>query len=323
MDRVEIVRDTIRRFNHLTTRSIARYLIAKYGGLFDNNIEVARSAIRYQRGQQGDNARGWIGEKIIPHGVLTIPETWASVVDNYMLPVGKWLVIADLHIPFHSMLAICSALEYGKKQEVTGIFIDGDLQDDQAVTYWPTVVRKDFMGEVSIVADFLDYLRQEFPNAMIVYKPGNHEFRLPRYYAQHIPEMVDNPVLAMETQLDFESRGIEFLDYNQLVLAGKLPIVHGHEVRLQNISVNPARSLFLKINSWGMCAHLHRTSEHSAKNIWGEYLTCWSIGCLCDLKPDYNSLGNQWGWGVAIVDVLEDGNFIVENRRILPSGEVV
>jgi hypothetical protein len=105
-------------------------------------------------------------------------------------------------------------------------------------------------------------------------------------------------------------------------MAGKLPILHGDEVRLAAVNVNPARSLFLKTNSWAMCSHLHRDSQHSSKNIFEQYLTTWSTGCLCDMHPTYNPFGNQWTWGFAIVTVDSNGDFGVENKRILPSGKV-
>jgi hypothetical protein len=266
--------------------------------------------------------REHVGENIIIPDDLQLPQSWSLTVEDYHLPPGKWLVIADVHAPFHEIIALMAALEYGQKEGITGIFINGDLQDCQSVTYWPTVVRKDFMGEVTVVIDLLDYIRKQFPDAMIVYKPGNHEYRLPRYYAQHAPDLIENPILAMEVLLGLEERKIEFLDYHQLVYAGELPIVHGHEVQLRSINVNPARSLFLKINSWGMCSHLHRSSEHSSKNIQGTYLTTWSTGCLCNLNPEYNPFGNQWGWGFGIVENEASGDFMVENKRILDNGKV-
>ena len=57
-------------------------------------------------------------------------------------------------------------------------------------------------------------------------------------------------------------------------------------------------------------------------NVFDELLTTWSFGCLCDLHPDWNPFGN-WNWGFAFVNIEEDGNFEVVNRRILSSGKVV
>jgi len=321
MTRNEITKDVCRKLSNFPTRSVARYLIETYGGLFDNDPEIARSAVRYVRGQNGSESRQLCAE-IVPVQNLQMPETWRRINTPYNLNPGRWLTIADLHIPFHEKKPIEAAIKHGKKKKCTGIFIDGDLHDCQGVSFWPSVIRKNFMGEVMVVIEFLDYLRQEFPNAEIVYKPGNHEYRLPRYYASHAPEMIGNPAHAMESLLDFESRGIEFLDYFQKVMAGKLPICHGHEFRSISSPVNPARGLFLKTNSWAACAHMHRTSEHTDTNVNDEYLTTWSIGCLCDLHPEYSPFGAKWNWGFAIIDVGVSGDFEVQNKRILPSGVV-
>jgi hypothetical protein len=169
----------------------------------------------------------------------------------------------------------------------------------------------------------LDWLRQEFPDAKMVYKPGNHEYRLPRYYIANAPELIESPVTAMETHLDFEGRGIEFLDYHQIIRAGKLPIIHGHEVRHIDSAVNPARGLYMRAKSYAACSHCHRTSMHTERNIDGKILTTWSFGCLCDLSPDYHVVGNNWNWGLGIINVEKNDDFEVQNLRVLPSGEVV
>lgn len=321
--RTEIVRDIVLKLNHLPTRSIARYLMSIHAGLFENNLETARSAVRYIRGENGAVSREGNPNLVEANKIFTMPDTWRTVTDPYLLPPAKWLLINDLHIPFHERTAVEKAIQYGKKRKCTGVFLNGDIQDCQACSFWPSVIRKDFMKEVLLFNDFLDYLRQEFPDVPIVYKPGNHEYRLPRYYASKLPDMIGSPILAMETILDFEGRGIEFLDYFQVVMAGKLPILHGHELRSISTAVNPARGLFLKANSWALCGHSHRTSEHTGTNIHGDYLTTWSVGSLCDLHPEYNPLGNQWNHGLAIVENKENGDFEVTNKRILPSGKVV
>jgi len=209
-----------------------------------------------------------------------------------------------------------AAVQAGHAEAVTGIFINGDLQDCASVSYWPSA-RRDFNGEIEATIDTLDWLRGEFPTQKFVYKPGNHEYRLPRYYISHAPDLVGTPLAAMETVLGFEERGIEFLDYFQVVMAGKLPIIHGHEIKHISKAVNPARGLYLKAKTFAACSHCHSTSMHTPKNILGELLTTWSFGCLCHLEPDYNPLGNDWNWGFGIVNVEKDGNFEVVNRRIL------
>lgn len=323
MTRHEIAEEACRRLSNFPSRSIARYLIDEYGGLFENDLEKARDAVRYVRGSRGEKGRRDNDHIIPPAGEIKIPQTWRKITTPHNLSPGKWLTISDIHVPFHETKPIEAAIKHGKKTKCTGIFLNGDIQDCQAETFWPSVTRKNFLGEVMAVIDFLDYLRQQFPDAEIVYKPGNHEYRLPRYYASHAPETIGNPAQAMESLIDFEGRRIEFLDYFQKVMAGKLPIFHGHEFRNISSAVNPARGLFLRTKKWALCAHMHRTSEHTDTNVDDEYLTTWSIGCLCDLHPEYNPFGSNWNWGFAVIEVDDKGNFEVSNKRILANGKVV
>lgn len=323
MTKQDIIKDVCTNFPQFPTRSLARYVLDQHGGLWDYNLEKIRTSIRYFRGTKGELNRQR-NKSIIPVSETKImPKSWNRQVPPYQLGEGKWLVLADVHAPFHDVKALEAAIAYGQKEKCTGLFLNGDFQDCQAISFWPSVVRKDFMAELMVTISLLDLLNKEFPKAKKVYKPGNHEYRLPRYFAGHAPEFINSPVAAMESTIDFESRGYEFLDYYQLVYAGKLPILHGHEMRGISTVVNPARGLFLKSKSHALCAHFHRTSEHTDTNIKDEYLTTWSIGCLSNLHPDYNPYGGNWNWGFAVVSVDDNGYFTVHNKRILPSGKVV
>lgn len=320
MGKAEVIRDALARFPELPKRTLAHYLLTTYPALFDGDLEKARASIRYYTGTSGDNHRN--KQPFIPRSAA-MPDTWRKTRTPCKLSPGLWLVLADLHIPFHEPKAVEAALKYGKGKKVTGILLNGDAQDCAAVSFWPSAIKRNFDAEVELFLDFLDLLTHEFPKAQIVYKPGNHEYRLPRMYQAKVPDLIGLPLAAMDTVLGLESRGIEFLDYHQLVMAGKLPILHGHEVRVISRAVNPARGLFLKTKSWALCSHSHTTSEHTERNINGTILTTWSTGCLCDLSPDYHAYGNNWNHGFAVIDVRANGDFFVENRRILPNGQVV
>ena len=317
----DIVKDAIRRFPTLPSRTIARYILHNYGPLFDGNLEQIRNQIRYHVGAAGVKNRS---DKKQPesHNPIPLPPTWRKTRNAYKLPPGSWLILSDVHIPFHEPKPIESAIKFGQAEKVTGILFNGDLQDCASISYWPSGRKRDFDKEVELFIDFLDFIDKELPNTLKVYKPGNHEYRLPRYYQSKAPELIGLPLQAVDTVLGLEYRGIEFLDYHQIVMAGKLPIIHGHEIPNISRSVNPARGLFLRTKSWAACSHCHTTSEHTAKNIQGTLLTTWSFGCLCDLSPDYNPFGNDWCWGVALINVEKDGSFEVQNRRILPNGKM-
>lgn len=320
--KAQIVKDALRRFQHLPLMTIARHILNTNGDYFDNNLEKIRDSVRNYAGKHGDAKRQAASDKsLFREGAVAMPPTWRKVRTPYKLPPGVWLVVADLHIPFHDPKAIEAAAQYGHAEHIDGILILGDLFDCAALSKWDQP-KRNFNREVEAVIDFLDYLRGEFPDAKIVYKPGNHEFRLPRYFMSKAEELSETPLSTMETVLGFEQRGIEFLDYYQIVMAGKLPMIHGHEVQTISKAVNMARGLFLRTKTYSLCAHGHTTSMHPEKDLNGNLITCWSIGCLCDLSPDYAPY-NNWNHGFALVNVEKDGSFEVINRRILPNGKVV
>ena len=323
--RLEMTRDACRRFSHLPSQTIARHLLFQYPDMYDNSLETARHAVRKMFGKDGKQNREFQTDKSLyrdQQTVVQMPQTWRKDRPAYHLPHGLWLILADAHIPFHDPVALEAAIQAGQAEQVDGILLLGDWQDCASVSFWPTV-RRQFHKEIESVIDSLDFLIGQFPNAKIVYKPGNHEYRLPRYYVSHAPELVESPLAAMETILGFESRGIEFLDYHQLLYAGELPVIHGHEVPIISKAVNAARGLFLRAKTFSLCAHCHQTSQHSEKDIHGTLLTTWSVGCLCDLQPEYAPLCTSWNNGFALINVEKDGNFEVLNRRVLASGKVV
>jgi len=319
-EKKKIILDALHNFPTLPIRTVARYILAEYGPYFDGDLEKIRHAIRYYTGKEGENNRKSLGEDIVKRGPAKMPITWRNIRKPHVLTPGKWLVLADVHVPYHEPKALEAAVNYGKQVGVTNVLLNGDIQDAAAVSAWASTTKRNFDKELVSFLEFLDWLVQELPVPM-VYSPGNHEYRLPRYYANKAPELIGLPLLAMESVLNLESRGIEFIEYKQIKMAGKLPILHGDELRFSS-PVNPARGLFLKTHSYAMCSHFHTTSEHSTRNIHGTILTTWSTGCLCDLSPDYSPYSN-WNWGFAVVDVFKDGGFKVDNLRILPSFEVV
>jgi len=318
----QVVRDAVRRFGHLPTQTLAKHLLVRHSDLFDGDLEKIRTRIRYYRGKQGRQSRDQAADKELFTKTVPMPRTRRIKRKPYILKPGLWLTLADLHVPFHEIAPIESAISAGQAEKVDGILLNGDVMDCAAVSYWPTAVR-DFDVEVEAVVDFFDWLQQAFPGVPIIYKPGNHEYRLPNYFITHAPELATSLMSAIDNVLGLENKGIAFLDDKQIVKAGLLPILHGHEVGNLIRTVNPARGLFLRAKSWALCAHCHTTSQHTSVNIGGEVLTTWSMGCLCDLSPDFAPYANDWNWGFALINIEDDGNFEVINRRILPNGKVV
>ena len=56
--------------------------------------------------------------------------------------------------------------------------------------------------------------------------------------------------------------------------------------------------------------------EDTTKSIRDKVTGAWVTGCLCGLKPLWLPI-NRWGHGFAIVTTYSDGNFTVENKKII------
>ena len=58
-------------------------------------------------------------------------------------------------------------------------------------------------------------------------------------------------------------------------------------------------------------------------NLNGDLITTWSVGCLCELSPEYRPI-NKWNHGVIFMecDHANGGSITVDNRRII-NGSIV
>ena len=100
-----------------------------------------------------------------------------------------------------------------------------------------------------------------------------------------------------------------------------MAFLHGHEIKTSWNVVNIARTLFLKTFSNIIFGHFHTTQEYIFRTLTGEILGAWSVGCLCNLFPEYRPI-NNWNNGFAYIEIYRNGDFVVENKKIV-NGEVL
>ena len=62
---------------------------------------------------------------------IMVPESWYEHTPTFEIPRGynNMLIINDIHIPFHDVKALKTALEYGEERGIDSIYINGDLMD--------------------------------------------------------------------------------------------------------------------------------------------------------------------------------------------------
>lgn len=246
-----------------------------------------------------------------------LPVSDESTYEPYVMPkeCQRILVLPDIHVPYHNIEAITAAIDYGKKQEADTILINGDFLDCYSISSFEKDPRKRrFSEELQMGKEILRILREQFPDAHMVYQLGNHEDRYERFMKSRAHELLGIEQFEIESILEADKFQMDVVRDKRYVIAGDLTIMHGHEMGGGG-GTEPAKALLKKTKTSSLCGHHHHTSEYSERDIRGRLVTCWSMGCLSELTPAYRPI-NRYNHGFAFVQVTLAGTFYVSNKRI-------
>jgi len=292
------------------------------------SVENARSMVRLIRGTRGKNKMhlatqpkplGKAGQK--PAMPPSLADPWLPFDLGNGMRVGS---ISDVHIPYHHEVAFEAAVDDLVKRKIDILLINGDFADFYKISRWQQDPRhRSFSTERLAVIQGLEWLRYKFGKKVrIVYKLGNHEERWNHFIWNQAPEIYDLPQMRIDQLLDFDKYGIELVEDQRAVLAGKLTIFHGHELPkgLTN-PVNQARGAFLRTNDATLTAHGHTTSSQPHPTWDKKEYFSWSQGCLCEMHPAFARI-NKWNLGHAFIEVYQSGEYDVLNMRITNDGRV-
>lgn len=305
----------------MPTLKLARIMYKKESLSF-KDVEDCRDSLRGIEGKKKD--AGYRETHIFPErpkNPYNLPESYQEKREPLRLPTtcNNILLISDLHIPYHDIDAVTIALEYGVEHKVNTIVINGDLIDLHKISRFQSDPKKrSIKQEFDATKQFLRVLRQLFPNVEIYWIKGNHCSRMEKYLLQKAQEIWDDPYFHLEERLRLNEERIHLIDDKVLVKAGKLNITHGHHVFKGIFTpVSPARGAWMKAKENIIVGHLHRSSFHPEVDINGQVTAAWSLGCLCELRPDYSPLISNSQHGFAHVLVNKDGSFSVKNYIII------
>ena len=305
----------------MPTLTLARIMYNENKEVF-NTVDHARTTLRTLEGKLGDTNKKRIKDKSLfmieerPRNPWKLPESEETKYEPFIIKAKKLAVLSDIHIPFHSLSALNSALDLIQSEKPDAILLNGDTIDFYALSRFQKDPRKRSVAhELQATRDFLDVLSQF--GAKIYFKIGNHEERYENYLMRVAPELLGVREFELKHLLGLDARQIDLIADKRIIKANDLNIVHGHEFGQSIFSpVNIARGLFLRGKVTAMQGHNHSVSEHTESNMNGEITTTWSLGCLCELNPAYLPI-NKWAHGMAIVDLSENGkDFHVRNYRI-------
>jgi predicted phosphodiesterase len=230
----------------------------------------------------------------------------------------KVLILSDIHVPYHDVAAIHCAVNEGIRQKCDTIILNGDFMDCHEISrFEKDKFKRTFVQEVQLTKQLFSWLRYKFPKALIYNKLGNHEVRYKAYLRKNASALEGLESFELENILDYEKFGVISVGGNVRMRFNELSIIHGHEYGGSVFSpVNVARGLYTRAKASAMCGHSHVTSEHTEVDITGKLTTCWSVGCLSELRPDYAPF-SKYNQGFAIVSRKGSTGFHVQNFRIL------
>lgn len=323
-----LVKEYLDKFPKHGDHTVAKALFAHNPDVF-KTAEDARTKVRYYRGNGGKRSKHTATHAPAPKpkgNPFNLPGTASAPVPTFVLPkhCNNILVVGDFHAPYHDVAAITAAFKYGKQKKINTIIINGDLIDFHRQSRFTIDPRsRSTREEFDACRAILESMRKAFPTADIFYLKGNHCFRWEHWLMTKAPEIFGDPYFEMENRLGLNDLKIKSLGDTTLIRAGKLHIAHGHTIiRGVFAPVNPARGAFMKTKQSIIINHTHKVSEHTEVAIDGKLITCWSLGCLCDLNPAYSPHANNYAHGFAHVKLDEKGNYSVINMRIL-DGEIL
>jgi predicted phosphodiesterase len=317
-----IAREFLEQYADMSINAISQLLFERHPTLFKSQASC-RSALRYHSGTQTVNKnsanpikRQTLFTRENPFG---LPESKANIRQFVKIENAKRVLwLSDIHFPNQDNEALTAALQYGLDHHIDCIVLGGDILDNEPFTSHdaPPPLYSEVRQWFDMVDGFLDMLIEKF-NCPIHWIEGNHDNWYKRYLMKKAPALFHDEYYTLSSRLKLREKKITWHDQNVILMAGKLPMTHGHMIVRGIFSpVNPARGVYMKIKSSMLIGHCHTTSEHSESILNHELITTYSTGCLCELAPNYDPFNTKHNQGFAMIEINENGNYRVHNKRI-------
>lgn len=329
--KTSIAREYRSKNPNVPTLTLARIIYKTKGNeLVFTNVEDVRTCLRHIEGKTGERNRKAVKDKSLfiseprPYNPFSLPDSDETKYDKFIVDSNEVLgLLGDVHVPYHSISALTAAIGRLKEEKITTLILAGDFFDFHGLSRFVRDPRKRSISqELDAGCELLKILRTEL-NCKIIILEGNHEIRLLHYLWQKVGEIHELADLQEIKELNLESLLRKRLDFDFTVVSEKrimnyrgLNILHGHELPSSIMSpVNIARGLYLRAKAPSICFHHHRSSEHTEQTINSEMITTFSVGCMCELHPNYMPI-NSHNHGFCIIRPIEDEGYHVINLRI-------
>lgn len=287
------------------------------------NFEAARGLIRRYRHHSGAKNNLKTNEFAKPLNYDTRNseiklKNHSTKLKVFTLPtsIKNILFLSDIHLPYQDDIALNLAIKYGVDNDVDCIWLNGDILDMYGASAHEKLPNNSMIAEEFQVAqEFFTQLREIFPKATIYYKEGNHERRWLRLLMRKAPEIMGCPEFELPVILKLAEHKILWIENETLAKFGDLNVIHGNEFRGAG-GVNPARALWMRAKANAIAGDKHKTHENIETDLNNNLTKVYSVGCLCDLNPQYMPFAHTiWNVGFAHIK-MNNGVAIVNNYRI-------
>lgn len=311
--KVQFVKQLLEKYKGYPNKSAIADKIFTDHPLHFTSKEDVRYWVRYVVGKAGDDHRQ---KKKFDDTML--PASKAKKTRHYYVHSSRdrILVISDIHFPNQDNKALAKAIQTGKERDVNCIIILGDLLDNTPFSsYDHPPDADDARAWFQMTDTFLLDLRMMFPDAEIIWAEGNHDNWYQRWLIKKAPMIWNDPYYQLQERLRLDEKDIIWLTQKQKIYIDGLILLHGHTLVKGIIApVNAARGVFLKAKESTMIGHVHQSHSHTERTLKDKLISCFSLGCLCTLEPDYDPHNTKHAQGFAII-TRKKGNFNVENYK--------
>lgn len=240
-------------------------------------------------------------------------------IDHTASGVEKYLIISDLHIPYHNESLLNSVVSMAEKEGIKNLIINGDLVDLAFMSSFEktsTQLSQDYIeNSLEKTQEIINLLSEKFEKKYFL--EGNHDERMRRNtlgekIKAFIPSMHPDsrmknvPYNSVSGLFLMPIRGFKCLLYGESLWIGDYRIHHGQETG--NMKVDDHYNTLI--------GHTHRAEEKFLSTREG-IIRKIRTGCLVDLSSDipaatYDS-SLKWTNGFAVLTLLEDDTCFIEN----------
>lgn len=247
---------------------------------------------------------------------------------------SPWLVLPDMHVPYHDPVAMRAVLKYARSRFWSGCLQLGDFLDFEEISHFnknsPGAIKgtvvKTFDAGRRVLTEIVHAVRKHNRSARIVVMEGNHEYRAKRLENENVAL---KGLLNVPRGLGFEDLGVEWFPSwsspKTTFRIGNAYFMHGqyynkyHAAKHADVYGAPI-----------YYGHTHDVQEFCKIRLAkGKTVEAASLGCLCRYEQPYiKGWPTNWQQAFGVFYFFPDGYYnrytvrIFKGRFVAPDGRV-